>query len=795
MKLTLRNLSRQKGYSFINILGLALGLTCFFIIMIFIQSEIGFDSYHEKANRIYRVAFDCQLGKRMINVPFCMNPFGPTAVREFPEVEKAVRFRKLGPTLLEYKEKNLKFYEEGAFYTDADVFEVFTFPLLKGTPESALEDPFTVVIDEEVAKKFFGQENPIGKILRFANNHNLKVTGVMKKTPHNSHFHPRILASYQTLYKTMPDQMKIWLSLNYYTYLLLEPSAQPAALVNKFPSFLNRHMGEIIKQYGFNAKPYLQSLRDIHLRSHLKGEIEQNFDITYLNIFIAVAFFILLIACINFMNLSTAKSAKRAREIGLRKVLGAQRVNLIRQFLGESLIMSLAAFLLAILMTPLLLPLFNKLSGRELPLGILLDIKILLGSILVVALVGLVSGIYPALFMSAFKPIRVLRSGYKSRLRKSYLRSFLVMVQFSISIILIIGVTIIHRQINFLNNKTLGFNKEDLMVVPSLNQKIINNLESVKNQLKAIPGIIEITAVSQLPGTNLSTDAFIPEGYKDQKPWAVTYLTTDHDYGAAMGIELVEGRFFSRQMATDAQNAILINEAARKELAWSNPLGKTIEYFRGGSSSQSRKVIGVFRDYHFMSLRDLIKPLFILIDKGQYSYLLIKYEPNSLSQVEAALKQIWPTFGSEEPFNFYFLDDSIQSLYGSEQRLSKIIQTFALLAIFIGCLGLFGLAAFTAEQRTKEIGMRKVLGASVPGIMVYLSKEFIRWVFVANLLAWPIAFFIMDNWLHNFAYHVNINIWSFILSAVAALTIAFLTVSYQSFKAAVTNPVDTLKYE
>lgn len=791
LKIVLRNFRKQKGYSFINILGLALGMACFFTITLFILHEMSYDQYHENCDRIYRIAVNGNFGERNISIPLTMNPLGPTLAQEFPEVKDFVRFRNLGETLLEYREKEKQFFERGFFYTDSSVFDVFSFSLVKGDSEAALRDPYTVVINQEVADKFFGTEDPMGKLLNYNGQFDLKVTGVMKNVPENSHFHPRILASYATLYELVPQQMSIWLSLNYYTYLLLEDHVDPDAVVLKFPAFFERHMGAILKQFGLSINPYLQPLKDIHLRSNLNGELEENLDITYISIFTAIALFVLMIASINFMNLSTARSANRAQEVGLRKVLGADRKDMIKQFLGESILMSIFAFNLAMVLTVVLFPFFNSISGRDLPVDSLINVKMILSFLLIAILVGFTSGGYPAFFLSSYQPIKVMRGNLKSGTKSSIMRSILVTWQFSISIILIIGASIIFQQISFLKNTPLGFEKEHIISVPLRNQKV----EVLRNRLKSIPGVVQISAVSQIPGLNFSADGFIPEGMNEAQPWAVSYLATDHEFLETMDIKIIEGRSFSREFQTDEDKAILINEAAVRKLGWEKSVGKTIALYGGDDRNRSMTVIGVFKDYHYASLREPIEPFFIFIDPYQYNQLLIRIAPNSISSTIEALRNKWSEFGSSQPFVYSFLDEKLDLLYHSEHRLNRIFQSFTLLAIFVACLGLFGLASFTSEQRTKEIGIRKVLGASVAGIILSLTKDFTRWVLLANIVAWPIAYFVMNRWLQNFAYHVDFNIWLFIGSGIGALIIAFLTVSVQSIKAAIANPVQSLKYE
>ncbi len=739
LKVTLRNLRKYKGYSFINIIGLALGLTCFFTIMLFVFYELSYDRYHEKADQIYRVAVRGNANQKRIHTPLTMNPLGPALGESFPEVVRMVRFRNLGPRIVEYQAAQKRFYEGGLLFADSSLFEMFTFPLIKGNPKTALRDPYSVVINQEVAEKYFGSDDPMGKTLRYNDSYDLHITGVMENVPENSHFHPRILISYTTLYDRVPNRMDIWLSLNYYTYLLLTEQADPVLLEEKLPALLEKNMGDIMQQFGVELELYLQPLKDIHLGSNLMAELEENLDMTYIHIFMAVAFFILLIAGINFVNLSTARSANRAKEVGLRKVVGAVRTDIMRQFLSESVVMSLMAFILSLFLLKLLLPLFGSISGRTLPNQIFQDFRIFGILFCIVLLVGVVSGGYPAFVLSAFRPIKVLRGNLRSGARNGVFRSILVVFQFSISIILIIGAFVILGQIRYIKNKELGFDKEHLVVIPMGSQ----HYETVSEQLKSLPGVMNVTAVSQLPGFGMSVDVFYPEGLDRDQPWAVNYLAADYDILKTLDTEVVQGRPFSSDFETDAENAILINETAVRDLGWDQPVGKKIDRYFGSDEKRSLTVVGVFKDYHYSSLREPIGPFFIYYDSNQFSNYLIRISSNAIPVTLALIKKQWAELEPSLPVVYSFLDERIDLLYRSEYRLSKIFQSFTFLAIVIACLGLFGLASYTAERCTKEIGIRKVLGASISGIVFHMSKEFIRWVLVANLIAWPVAYILL----------------------------------------------------
>ena len=787
LKIAFRNLIRHKTFSLINISGLAIGMACCLLITIFVQDELSYDRFHENANRIYRIASEENRRGVIANYPFVFSGIPPILQSDYSEVLDYVRFDPRENVLISSEDK--EFYEERLFYTDASVFDMFTFPLLKGDPKTALKEPYSLVLTQKMADKYFRGVDPVGQTLTVDNEKDYKITGVMENVPRNSHIKFDCLASIATLEAQDPRYGKLW-AWNCYTYLLLPKDYSYPDLESKFPDFIRRHRGEkAVEAYTF----YLQPLTRIHLHSHLGFEIEANGDIRYVYIFSAIAFFILLIACINFMNLSTARSAKRAKEVGLRKVLGAERSRLIKQFLGESLALSLVALPAAVALIELFLPAFNTLTGKELRIDYFGNSVVFLGLIGILLFVGILSGTYPAFFLSAFRPAAVLKGRLKTGAGSSLFRKILVVVQFSISIVLIAGTIIITNQLDFIRDKKLGFDKDHVIVIPVMRSGIGHNFETFKRELLQSPNVQSVSGSTSVPSFVPTRSVFIPEGAEEGQRLTLRNVLLDIDFIQTFGMEIKEGRDFSRDFATDAKEAFIVNEAAVQEFGWESAVGKKLIDLEGPRGS----VIGVVKNFHFRSKHQKIEPLvFSLLPSSRYVYLIsVKINPSNIRDTLSFLKSQWEKFSPEWPFEYFFLDDNYDRLYKSEERLRHVFLTFTFLGIFIACLGLFGLAAFTTEQRTKEIGIRKVLGASVPNILILLSKEFTKWVVLANVIAWPIAYFAMNSWLRNFAYRISIEWWMFILAAVLVLVVALCTVGFQAAKAALANPSDALRYE
>ena len=793
LKVFFRNIQRYKIYSFINVTGLAIGMACCILIVVYIINELSYDRYHEKTNQIYRVGVYMDLGGRSLRAAISNHPVGHFLRREYPEVLDAVRFRRyLYRTLVEYEEA--RFFEENIFFADDSVFNVFSFPMVKGDPKSALVNPFSIVVTEDMAKKYFGEKDPVGKVIRLDNHSDFTVTGVMKNIPRNSHFTFDMLCSFETFYVNNQGQREKWLGdLDNYTYLLLRDNFDPRQLEQKFPAIVDKHLGPILKALGGEFEFFLQPLTSIHLYSNLEGEISGNSDIAYVYIFAAIAGFILLIACINFMNLSTARSANRAKEVGMRKVLGAHKKKLIIQFLGESLFYSFISLIIAFVFVELALPLFQSLSGRELSSNYAQLPWLILGFIGLTFFVGLSAGSYPALILSSFKPANILKGSLRTGAADSRFRSVLVVVQFSISIVLIVGTVVIFSQINYMKNRRLGFDKEHIVILPILDGSIRRSIDTIKEELKRQAGISIVSVSSHVPSHGTRHQAFLPEGYTLDQSQMMGAVSIDHDYIPTMGIDIIAGRNFSPEFSTDSGRSILINEAAVRKFGWDDPLGKTIVELTGNGIKKT--VIGVVRDFHMVSLRNVIEPLYIENDSNRFGYVSIRLQPGNIPRTMGLLENKWKEIDPTRTFDYSFLDESFDSQYRAEESLSRIFTNFSLLAIIIACLGLFGLTSFLVEQRTKEIGIRKVLGASVSDIALLLSREFFKWLLVANIIAWPVAYYAMNKWLQSFAYRITLGPGVFFLAALMALLIAVFTVSYQSIKAALANPISALRYE
>ena len=783
-----RNIKRQKLYSFINITGLAIGMACCIVILLFVQDELSYDRYHKNARQIYRITSKHSRGHTIIS-PYEM---APNMVNDFPEVVDAVRIIKQSEFVLSYGEKR---FVINPVYADPSILDVFTFPLIRGDKKAVLKDPNSVVISEELAEKFFGDDDPIGKILTIYdldNKYNLKVTGILRNVPYNSHFMFHFLAPIEQLQNRYADKPY---SLSFCsTYLLLNKNASPEGLEKKFPNFTVKYFGE---RYASIYTYFLQPLTSIHLNSNLGLELGENSNITYSYAFSAVAIIILIIACINFINLSTARASRRFKEVGLRKVVGANRFQLLRQFLGESVFLSFIALLLAVILTELFLPFFNNMMSRHLTVGLRENHFLYVGLFLLTLFVGFLSGSYPSIFLSSLRPVEVFKGDVrKDSLVGIFMRKGLVVFQFAISVVFIIGTIVALQQLNFVNNKNLGFDKENIINIPIFkDHNFAKRHEMIKSEISRHPNIIKAVVTYGVPGMHGSNPIqCIPEGLPDDEPVELNTILIGEDYFDFFGIDIVKGRDFSKEISSDKGSAIILNETAVKKLGWESPIGKRIKvnYW----DIKTGTVIGVVKDHHNGSLHEEIKPSVYLLRPDRHSYIFLKIYPDDIKGTISFLEKKWQEFPTHLPLNYLFYDESLENnLYREDRKVSSVLIFSSALAIILACLGLFGLASFAAERRTKEIGIRKVLGSSVSGIVALLSKEFLKWVLIANIIAWPVAYYAMNKWLQNFAYRINIGWWVFVLAGLLALVIALVTVSYQAIKAARANPVDALRYE
>ncbi len=796
LKIAFRNFRKHKGYSLINITSLVAGLVCCILIMLFVIDELSYDRFHENHESIYRVTrkwFNAD-GVVSLHLGHVAPPIAPLLENDFPEILHAVRMIGIGAPLIG---RGSEFFEEPRFFfAEEDIFKVFTFDMTAGDPETALRDPFSLVITEEAAEKYFGSDDPLGKSLAIhlgTRKADMKVTGVIKSLPLNSHFHPDFFGSFKTFEAVAGKaEMENWGSNNYATYLLMPANYDISRLKAQLDPFIDRHMSEGMSE---RTKLELQRLTDIHLHSHLDSEIEANSDIIYVYIFSIIALFVLLIACINFMNLATARAAGRAKEVGLRKVVGARRPQLIRQFLSESILTAVFSLLIALSIARLVLPAFNRFVGRDLTLNVAENFILVLFLFLTAVCVGLVSGIYPAFFLSAFKPARVLKGSLDRGRKGISFRTVLVVFQFATSITLIICVSVVSGQLDFMQSRNLGFDMENLVVLPS-SPAIVERLESFKFRLLANPDILGVSAAKRVPSGRLldSAGARVLSG-ETAEPinFRIAQLRVDYDYIPTFKMEMAAGRNFSREMGTDAAEAFIINETAARKIGWKSPEEAVGQGF--GYGRRSGRIIGIVKDFHFESLQQGISPIVMFLSSTDLNQIAVRIGPDNIPKAMAFLKDTWAEVRPHYPFSYSFIDENFDRLYRSEEKLQQIFTYFAFLSILIGCLGLFGLASFSAERRTKEIGIRKVLGASEFGLALMLSKEFTKWALIANLIAWPAAYLVMARWLQNFAYRSGIGILTFLLAGGLALLIAFLTVSYQAVKASLADPVKALKYE
>ncbi len=805
LKVAFRSLIKQRLYAFINIAGLAIGVSTCILILMYVRYEQSYDRFHPQANQIQRLNLAGKLGDNEFRMTNSTAPAGPAMLEEYPEVINYVRIRNTGFPVLRYEDK--VFSEEHWWQADSTIFEVFNIPMTIGDPKTALTQPFSVVITEKMARKYFGDEDPIGKVLNSDNRSDWTVTGVVQEMPPNSHWHFEFLGAMVTY---GDSRSTMWLNNNFQTYLLLQEGASPDELQAKFRDLIQRNVGPELQRFmgismdqlearGDAYELFLTPLVDIHLYSDLQGEIEVNGDGKTVRIFGFIAVFILLLACINYMNLSTARSMSRAREIGIRKTLGSKRGQIIVQFLAESIFVTFIAFSLALLLVKILLPWFSGLIDTPLNLE-LSDIPWVY---LWVIPVGLLAGSYPAFLLSSFNPLRVLKGKPTAGKGGNWLRNGLVIFQFSVSITLLIGTMIIKDQLDYMQTKDLGLKPENLIVVNKTDD-IGRTIQGFKTALRDNPGTILVSNSTVIPGNpdgvnGNATGMMIND---EEVVRLLAQFFVDYDYANVYGLDMAEGRFFSRDWGTDTLAAV-INEATVKAYGITDPIGKELLTFQRGPDRVPVKIIGVVEDYHFEAPQLEIRPLAMFLIPDQFSrtrvnwgkFVTIKIDPDQMTSSLAHIESSWKRFAGEQALEFDYFDEFYNELFSAEQQASNIIMLFAALAIFIACLGLLGLAAYTAERRTKEIGIRKVLGASVITILIMLSKDTMRMVVVSILIAIPISYYAMQEWLANFAYRVDISLIIFVGASLLAVVIAIITVVLQSLQAAVVNPVKSLRYE
>ena len=790
-KTTWRNIVRNKVYAAINISGLAVGIASCILIYLYVQHELSYDKAFTKHERIYRVVNDLIVEDEVEKSSVTHAALAPTLAADFPEIAAATRMISRDRQVLRLGEKAL--YVEHVFWADSNYFDIFDYRLLEGNPKTALLEPNTMVITEEVASRFFGNPlNAMHRTLRVGSQM-YTVTGIFQPVE-AAHMRPNVLTSFSTIPSGIRKQLASdWFGTSSYTYVLFRNSGDAAPLLAKLPDFVERRVAPARGNTGERVELKLQALTDIHLNTDYLWETFPVGNKSYIYIFSLVGIFILLIASINYMNLTTARSAKRAREVGLRKVVGANRAQLVLQFLGESVLLTLLAMLIALLLVELMLPTFNSLADKQIPSTYFTHPGFMLALAAIGIFIGLVAGSYPALVLSGFRPIDTLKSDKTPTGGGAMLRRGLVVLQFTISLILIIGTVVVYSQMHFLKNQDLGFTQEQVLVIdiPSGDSTLVNKMPVLKAELLRNPNITDATTSQMIPGKETGVIIFSVERDNSMAEKTMNTIRVDYEFLELMDIPLKAGRNFSEDMRTDQENGYIINEAAARALGWTDPIGKRI----GFSDTTSGKVIGMVQDFNYASLHNQIDPLVIMLAPRNNGYLMARIAPGSFSETMGYIESTWQRLAPTHPMDYFFLDDSFNEQYRAEEKMLTIFGYFSLLTIIIACLGLFGLASFTAEQRTKEIGIRKVLGSSVSGIVLLLVKDFALLVCIAIVIASPIAWYGMQQWLQDFAYRTPISVWVFVLSGVIALLLSILTVSVKATRAALSDPVLALRTE
>ncbi len=781
LKVALRNIRRYKGYSFINIAGLAIGLACCLLITIWVLDELSYDKFHENAANLYRVEEDQHYSGRIFYVYVTPYPLGPALKTEIPEIVDATRVVWPGGILFKYADNT--FFEDNGRAVDPSFLKMFTFPLIRGDENTALDSPYSLLLAENLAKKYFGEDDPIGKVVTLNNQHEFTVRGVFENIPHNSYLQFDFLIPYEILKNSGQTREEDFGTNSIYTFVQL-PDSTPPEQANQ-------------KIFGFIRTKVPESRTDLRLMPYTKLHLHEFFGyekgagaIQYVYIFSIIAFFVLLIACINFMNLSTARSANRAKEVGLRKVVGALKRHLIRQFYGESVVYAFIALVFAVGIVTLLLPAFSNLSGKELSWNVAGVATVLIGLLGITLFTGLVAGSYPAVVLSAFQPARVLKGGAWSGSGGARFRRVLVVVQFALSILLIIGTAVVYQQLNYIKTMRLGWDKEHLVYIP-LRADTKKSYSALKQELIQNPQILNVTGTSQLPIYISSNSGGAQwEGKDPELQILIGFNAVDFDFIETLKIEMADGRSFDKKYTSDQSQSWIVNEEVAKLMNKDSVIGERFSHV-----GVEGTIVGVMKNFNYQSLRNKIEPLAIVVDQNSLNYMIIRIPPEEVSVSLGFIEKTWKRIMPSYPFEYRFMDDRYNMMYRSEERIGTLLRYFAVLAVFVACLGLFGLASFMAEKRTKEIGIRKVLGASVSQVTRLLCKEFFLLVLMANVIAWPAAYFVMRKWLQSYAYRVDLGYFVFIGALLLALFVALLSVGYQAIRAARANPAESLRYE
>ena len=798
IKVALRNLQRHKGFSFINIVGLAIGIACCLLIFLYVAQESSYDKFHDNSDRIHRIISHSTIGGETRVFARAPAAVSVELASSIPEIEAQARLFQFGVQRLTHEGEI--FEVQDFFVADTNFFKIFSFDFISGDPETALQNPESIVITEETAIHIFGRSDVLGNILtipfgdRFQE---LRVAGVVENIPKNSHFQFNVILSVNQIIQAaneQPDAVGNLLTepiyFNPFAYLLLAENADADAIDAKIAAAVDAKWGELYKQEGISRRYPLQSLTDIHLKSNFEAEIARQGNLHYVYIFSVVAVLVLFIACFNFINLSTARSAKRAKEVGLRKMFGSHRPQLIRQFLNESVLLSLMGMALGILLVMLALPAFNRLTGKEFALSDLANLPSLVVLLIIICLVGLIAGSFPAFVLSSFNPVATIRGRLGTAKRSSVFRKVLVFIQFSISIFMVSGLLIILQQLDYIKNKDLGFNRDHLVAIRGFGE----NSDTIRDRAKQNPHVLSVAFPLSIPGEFTGDESFYLPSKDPSESVRASFFFVDHDFIDTFDMEIMEGRNFSREFSTDAEEAVIVNETFARQMGLGpDMVGQKVTNV--GNRDNQPTVIGIIKDFHHKNLKLSINPMVLTLSPRGFGFTVARITPLEVSATLKHLETVWTEQFPDREFNYYFVDDNFRQQYPEEDKMQTIYLFFGMMAIFVACLGLYGLASFAIEQRTKEIGIRKVLGASVPGIAMDLSKDFLKLVLLANVLAWPLAFYVMNNWLDNFAYRIGLKWWVFILAGVIALLIALLTISRQALKSALSNPIKSLRYE
>jgi putative ABC transport system permease protein len=791
-KIAIRSILKDKTYSGINILGLTIGITCSLFLLMYILDELSYDKYHKNAENIYRVVSNIKEPDNAFTWAVAQNPLADELQDNYPEVKNAVRFYGMSRNM--YKNGDKQFYEGDFYLTDSTVFDMFSYSFIAGDPSTALDEPFSIVLTEKLAKKYFGSEAPLGQSLQNQQGENFKITGVIKDVPINSHFIFDALVSKSS--RPQAANNNSWGNFGVYTYLQLPPGYDLSKIYAVFDKIIKEKVNPVFEQVGIKVQYELQRITDIHLHSKIQDEAESGGDISYIYIFSAVAAFMLIIACINYMNLATARSATRAKEVGVRKVMGSQRAQLIYQFITESVVLALASMVLSLILIYLLLPAFNQLANKQLPFTYITQPIVLLSLLGIIVVVGVVGGSYPAFYLSSFNPVTVLKGKLAAKGGNVIFRKGLVVLQFAISVFMLISTLVVFNQLSYMRNKDLGFDKSRIVRL-DLSRQTIANANVLSERLKQLSEIENVGLADASPGQGIGKLLMqVDDNENKLVDRGVDLFQADYEFLDAMGMEIVQGRNFSKEIPSDTSYAVLVNQAMVKRMAWDNPIGKRFVFGGGPGGSQEKKVIGVIKDYHQNSLYDEIEPL-IILRGDRLNYVFVKTKTGDVRQSLASIEKVWKDVYPNNPFEFKFLDQDFDSQYKGDEKRSTIFTAFSTLTIIIACLGLLGLAAFTTEQRTKEIGVRKVIGASVSSLVRLVSKEFFILVGLGLILAFPVAWYFTNTWLQNFAYRIELKEqWpTFVISALLAFFITMTTVGFHVVKSAVANPVKSLRDE